>query len=340
MSSAPHTATATDWATLAAAARKGKRLSGFYNENFSLDVNGKPYLFRFPKPDEKQMDPRPMDEKALLSLLAHSDLPLPSLVYTDPDGTFFVEEFIKGGTLEVTNPPGSPVPETVMEAVANVYATLAALEIPDVTPLLAPDWPTRGPGLTFFEKLIEKAWIINDTYRASHGRYYDFIGLPADPYTPFLTRGAKLSPRPWRLLHADLHRGNIMHGPDGVYIIDWELALYGDLLYCVAAHLHRMRYHAKEKNTMAARIKAALPPTFQHNFDEDLTFYLDYEALKSVITDTVRFPELIQHHNLPLGDALELCVYYADNLNRLAPLLGTRKAQAEQVLEWFREWAV
>lgn len=329
-----------DWAALAAQSRRGKRLAGFYNENYACEVDGTKYLFRFPKKGEAQMDPRPMKETALLSILAQTTLPLPGVIYIDPAGEFYVEAFLNGDTLEKTHPPGSRVPAPVMDAIPRFYGQLARLHLPDVTPILSADWPTRGPGLTFFEKLLEKAWMINDEHRVSHGRYYDFIGLPADPYSAFLARGSKLTPRPWRLLHADLHRGNILHGAEGVFVIDWELALYGDLLYCVAAHLHRMRYHPQEKTAMAASIKSALPDEFQKNYEQDLEFYLDYEALKSIITDTVRFPDLIQNQNLPAPAAMELCVYYTDNLNRLSPLLGNKTAKPEQALDWFYEWAV
>jgi hypothetical protein len=266
---------------------------------------------------------------------------LPGIFYIDPAGEFYVEAFLNGGTLEKTHPPGSRVPAPVMDAIPRFYGQLARLHLPDVTPILSADWPTRGPGLTFFEKLLEKAWMINDEYRTSHGRYYDFIDLPADPYSAFFGTGietdaapvAFASCRPASRQYPARGRRRFRHrlGTRAV----WRPAVLRRRAPAPDAVITR-----RKKTAMAANIKSALPDEFQKNYEQDLEFYLDYEALKSIITDTVRFPDLIQNQNLPAPAAMELCVYYTDNLNRLSPLLGNKTAKPEQALDWFYEWAV
>lgn len=326
---------------MAEIAKRGKKLAGMYNNNYRHDENGKAYLFRFPRPDEPQMDPRPFDETSLMTVLSKTNLPVAKLLRVSEDRTYSVYEFIEGQTLQDMAPSGSKLPAEIKAGIAEFYAELATTPQDGIPELLAHDWPTKGPGLIFFEKILEKAWKIQDEYWLSHKNYYEFLQLPKDPYSRFLAKGAKLTPRPWQLLHADLHRGNIMVRPDNsIVAIDWELAMYGDLLYCIASHLHRMMYGAQERIEMAAMIKAALPAQYQTNYDEDLSFYLDYEALKSIITDTVRFPDIVQHKSKSEAELMGLCVYYTDNLNRLAPLLGNKTAKPEQALEWFREWAI
>lgn len=328
-----------DWRLLAAQARQQTVLSGFYNENYRLDVNGKAYLFRFPKRDKLLLDPQPLKEVDVLQRLAGSGLPVPEILYADPNGMFQVQVFIEGLVLEKLHPPGSKVPATLKQSIINFYQKMATLGV-DVSDILAYDWPQKGPMLIYFEKLLETSWQIYTSHQETHGHFYEFLDLPGDPFTPFLTRGALLQKRPWCLIHADAHRGNIIVGSSGIHVIDWELAQYGDLLYCIAAHLHRSRYYKTEREPLAETLGAALPPEFQDNFIPDLRFYLDYEALKSVITDTVRFPQLIKEKGVSRTQAYELAVYYSENLNRLSGVLGTKTTTPEKALNWFEEWAI
>lgn len=330
-----------DWNLLAMISRKGEKLAGLYNDNYVAQEDGKSYLVRYPRRDEMQMDPRPFEEAPLMAALSQSALPVPKFFHEAEDKSYSVYEFIEGDTLDKIHPSGSKLPAHIKDGIAEFYGQLAGLKQDSIPELLASDWPTKGPGLTFFEKILEKAWKIQDEYWLSHKNYYKFLNIPQDPYSGFLAKGAKLKSRPWQLIHADLHRGNIMVRPNGAIVaIDWELALYGDLLYCIAVHLHRSMYDAAERADMAAHIKAALPAAYQEQYDEDLNFYLDYEALKSVITDTVRFPDIVQNKNKKETELYSLAIYYTDNLNRLAPILGNKRAKPEQALDWFREWAV
>ena len=336
------TRTDNDWLELAETAKKQQPLSGFYNENYRLDVDGVPLLFRFRKQDEPLMDPQPMDECDILNFLSTTILPVPKLIYTNPALKFHVQEFIEGMLLEKAYPPGERIPEAMQKNIAYFYAQMAELDI-SVANILSPDWPREDANPTlFFEKLLETSRAIHSGYQETHGRHYDFLNIPKRHFELFQERAKSLTPRPMRLMHADLHRGNIIVNTDNasLTVIDWELALYGDLLYCIAAHLHRSRYFKSEREILADDIGAALPPAFQKNYIEDLRFYLDYEALKSILTDTVRFPDLVKKKSVSKIEMYELCVYYTDNLNRLAGVLGTKTAKPEKALQWFEEWAI
>jgi thiamine kinase-like enzyme len=63
-------------------------------------------------------------------------------------------------------------------------------------------------------------------------------------------RDADLTPRPFRLVHADVHRKNILDG---------ELALLGDPVYDLAVHLHEMGYLPEEERRAVAGWAEALP---------------------------------------------------------------------------------
>jgi aminoglycoside phosphotransferase (APT) family kinase protein len=327
------------WSTLAAEAQKQPALSGFYNMNYRLDTEEGPLLFRFPKPSEPQMDPRPMREIDVMRLTEGKGLPVPRLIYVAPGNDFYVEEFIPGALVDKKYPPGSAMPVPLIDDIAAFYGSMARLNAVPGGAALPHDWPRSGPMHLFFDRIMETVRGIYARYSQSHGPMYESLNVPKDPFTSFAIRAKTLSDRPWRLIHTDLHRGNMIEAASGLCAIDWELAVWGDLLYCVAAHIHRTRYFPAEAAGVAARIRATLPPEFQRNFDEDLRFYLDYEALKSVIGDTARFPALINRPDVPRQQSYELCVYFSDNLNRIAPLIGTKPAKPEQVMEWFSVWA-
>ena len=332
--------TEEDWRELANLARQQSTLSGFYNDNYRLVHEREALLFRFPKKDEKLMDPRPFYEGDVYKLLRGANLSVPNLIHEAEDRSFQVYEFIDGSLVDEIYPPGQKLPEKHGKQMAEFYANLAKLDI-DISPYLSTDWPKQGLSLTFFEKLLETAWLIYKNHHETHGNIYQFLQIPDDPFSPFLEQAGELHTRPWRLMHADIHRANIIEKEDGeIYIIDWELALYGDLLYCIAAHLHRGRFFPDEKEQIATAIYQQLPADFQKNFMKDLSFYLDYEALKSVLTDTVRFPDLLKRGKASNTMMHELSVYYSDNLNRISGLLNTRKTKPEQALLWFEEWSI
>lgn len=50
-------------------------------------------------------------------------------------------------------------------------------------------------------------------------------------------------------IHGDIHKNNMIINKDDFYIIDWELATYGDLAYELATHFILMNYSENEKVT-------------------------------------------------------------------------------------------
>lgn len=327
-----------EWRELANLARQQSVLAGFYNDNYRLVHDGHALLFRFPKEDVEQFDPRPFKEHDVYKLIADQGLPAPNLFYVSPDEDFQVFEFINGALVDELCPPGQEITENHIERITKFYKKVAQLEL-DVSDVISKDWPLKGPQLIFLEKLFEKSWFVYKDHQNTHRHIYEFLKLPEDPYAIFLKRAGELTKRPWRLIHSDLHRQNMIEKEDGQLImIDWELALYGDILYCVASHLHRSRFFPDEKELIAKRIYEALPQDFQKNYMKDLSFYLDFEALSSIIGDTVRFPQLFKKRAFSDTTMNELSVYYSDNLNRISDILGTRKTTPEEALKWFEEW--
>ncbi|MGH3600364.1 MAG: phosphotransferase family protein, partial [Pseudonocardiaceae bacterium] len=92
-------------------------------------------------------------------------------------------------------------------------------------------------------------------------------------------------------VHSDIHRKNMII-KDGVsYFLDWELALWGDPVYDLAVHFHKMGYTAAERDHVLQLWQAALRSEYIAGWEHDLDIYLAHEQIKSAIVDTVRYSQ-------------------------------------------------
>lgn len=328
------------WRKLAEEAKLGTKLTGFYNDNYKLFYKDKAYLFRFPIKDAPKMDPRMFSEEDAMTLIQEAKVAVPAMIYDDPEGLFHVQEYIDGFTVENRFPAGQKMPDYVIDQIVDFYKKRAGYGIQNVQFFVKDEWKNVvGDYIATFPKLIEYSESVFQRNEKTHAKYYEFLKIGEDPYAYFRDNAKKLAVRPTRLIHADIHRGNLMvDNNQKLWFIDWELGLYADLLMCMAAHIHRTRYSEFEKKDLIIRLKAAMPDEFLVEFDKDLEFYLSFEALKSVITDTVRFPEIMREERFSAKKEADLCMYYADNLTRVSGIIGCRTATPNEAMIWFREW--
>lgn len=105
-------------------------------------------------------------------------------------------------------------------------------------------------------------------------------------------RAHTLAPRPFSLIHGDLHRKNfIVDRRDDLWFIDWELAMIGDPLYDLATHLHLMHYGEEQEARITGVWRAAVEdarPASAYGWEQDLPLLLSYKRVQSVYTDVIR----------------------------------------------------
>lgn len=327
------------WRKLAGKARQGERLAGFFHENYIYNVDGQDCLFRFVLPNAAQMNPVAFDEVDVLGVLTQMNVPCPKLIYKAPDKSFYVEEAIHGQTMEMKYPPGDHVPEIFFDQLIEVYQKICQLDTQPFMPFLKSGWPKQGTPYEFFLALSDQN---NAVYKESYlknPKAFGFLGFGEEPYKNLREKAKSLALRPLCFMHGDFHRGNIIENAKGEIIpIDWELSMYGDLMYCFSRNIHIGRFYENESQMFCQKFKEKMPAAFTQGFEEDFQFYLTYEALRSVITDTIRFPEVIKEGRFSAKKEAELCLYYADNLARIAPVLGTKVLNASEALQKFQEW--
>jgi aminoglycoside phosphotransferase (APT) family kinase protein len=101
----------------------------------------------------------------------------------------------------------------------------------------------------------------------------------------------RLTQRPFVCVHADVHRKNMIVDGGFSTFLDWELALWGDPVYDLAVHIHKMAYLPEEHEALVSRWLADMPADHTTGWEHDLDAYLAHERIKSAIVDAVRYSQ-------------------------------------------------
>ncbi|WP_079036729.1 HAD-IA family hydrolase [Streptomyces silaceus] len=200
----------------------------------------------------------------------------------------------RAGTVLSEAQPHGPVGDAMLLRLAEFFAKTASVPEEELPPRPA-DWPESGQSEEFLN------WLIDFTEDRVHGpnrRRFDELftdlGIRPDAMTAFRDDPdrPRLTPRPFCLLHTDVHRANVVVDRKQVAVIDWELAMYGDPLHDLATHLVRMDYdkdeHAAMTRMWAEEMERAGHEKMTEGLDADLPVYLDFEYAQSVFPDVMR----------------------------------------------------
>ncbi|MFJ8538695.1 phosphotransferase [Streptomyces sp. NPDC093591] len=155
------------------------------------------------------------------------------------------------------------------------------------------DRPEDGDTDGFLERLI--VFMEEQVYGRNRPQFaglFQELGVADESFTRLRKAVSGLTSRPFCLLHADLHRKNLIVDPRGrLWVIDWELAMVGDPLYDLATHLYLMRYPAWQEGRMAqewCRVVERVHPGSSRGWEQDLPRILEFKRAQSVFTDVIR----------------------------------------------------
>ena len=275
------------YARYAAALDNDDRAAGFYNHNVRVGAD----LVRIPMPDSATMDLSIWPEHLVLAAVGRHLSSVPRLRAVSVDPCFQIHEYVEGDVVDVIAPRGVRVPDGLIEYVAEFFGCLASVPREDLPPLPA-DWPADGDCAEFARRLSMVTATVHRDNRAKFGWLWRQLGFPEDPLGSI--DWSALTPRPFRLVHADVHRKNMIRTRNHAFVIlDWELALWGDPLYDLVCHLHKMGYLPDEEESMRHAWGADQPPEVLRDWREDLHRYLRHERVKSAIVDSVRYVQVL-----------------------------------------------
>lgn len=206
------------------------------------------------------------------------------------------------------------MPPKVIPSVLTLLDQLGTIPSQEL-PLLPGGWPDDGDCAGFAQLLSSVTERILTEHQAAFGALFRALGIPGDALSPLVARWSTLTSRPFRAVHADVHRQNMVMSPQGVVFLDWELALWGDPVYDLAVHVHKMTYFDDELAALLRGWEAIMDSAASRSWQSDLTTYLHHERVKSAIVDTIRYTKEIIGEDTPAHRRELLTTKLAGKLN-------------------------
>ncbi|MET8942471.1 aminoglycoside phosphotransferase family protein [Streptomyces sp. NPDC004542] len=293
------------------AAKKGHAISGHHHDNFVFQLTDElaAALHRSPQTCVTVRRPRedalPVvirtwhDEAAILRALRGVLPHVPECLVKN--GKYAVHSYVEGVPLSSICPNGKPVETLLMKALAELLAQMTQVRR-GTLPALPPTWPSNDTDSQgFLRTLVHLAdRQIRQPNWTAFGGLFAALGIPEDALRGLADRVPAMTRRPYSLLHADLHRDNLIVAYDGdppLICVDWELATYGDPLHDLATHLVRMRYPSYQWDEVVEAWAVAMRrvrPGAVNGLAKDLRHYLDFERAQSVYSDVMRAAQSLE----------------------------------------------
>ncbi|WP_437097068.1 phosphotransferase family protein [Streptomyces sp. enrichment culture] len=214
---------------------------------------------------------------------------------------FAIHSYVEGVPLSSVCGDGRPVDPPLIKALAGLLARMAQVRR-SALPALPPGWPRNDTDSQGFLRTL--AHLADQQIRrpnwSAFGGLFAALGIPEDALVELAERVPVMARRPYSLLHADLHRDNLIvsyGGAPPLVCVDWELATYGDPLHDLAVHLVRMRYPAHQWPEVIdawAEAMRDVRPAAVNGLAKDLRHYLAFERAQSVYPDVMRVAQSLE----------------------------------------------
>lgn len=271
-------------------------LKGYHHETYVLTMPGETRMVKFREPREEILwfDRRCFrSEEDLLRALQGKVSRIPAI--HDVAG-MALQGFIAGRTLKARLWGERRIPEVVLDQIVDLFRQMARIRpgMLDVERRCEPeDRPENGDCDGFLERLI--VFVEDQVYKKNYpvfGRLFEDLGIGGEVFVNLRKNVSGLKERDFCLLHADLHRENLVLDPLGqLWAIDWELAMFGDPLYDLATNLYLMAYPEGQKKHVRdewVRVVSQVNSRSAEGWEEDLERLIDFKKAQSVFTDVIR----------------------------------------------------
>ncbi|MFJ6086555.1 phosphotransferase [Streptomyces sp. NPDC092369] len=292
-------------AFLGRAEQLGRASNGFHNQNHVLPLTqsvarlvarapGTSVIARVRRADALPVVIRTWQNEAEILRAIKGVLPnVPECLF-EGDG-FAIHSYVEGEPLSNICGNGKPLDTLFIKALASLLAETAQVRS-RALPTLPAGWPSdHTDSRGFLQTLAHEA-----DRQIRRPNWHDFgglfaaLGIPEDALLRLTDRVPAMVRRPYSLLHADLHRDNVIrsYGDDHSLIcVDWELATYGDPLHDLATHLVRMQYPEHQWGEVVdawADAMRQVRPAAVNGVAKDLRHYVSFERAQSVYPDVMR----------------------------------------------------
>ncbi|EGX59429.1 hypothetical protein SZN_12523 [Streptomyces zinciresistens K42] len=204
-----------------------------------------------------------------------------------------VHTFVPGVALSAAEDVGS-IDRALIEAMAEGLAGLTRVD-EDAVPPLPTGWPRSPRSDDFLRKVVELTE--REVRRPNWPRFrgiFERLGVDEGALARLADRVPRMTPRPFSLLHGDLHAGNVIVTGDGripLVFVDWELASFGDPLWDLAVHLVRTGHTPAQRDVAVAAWTRGVQrwsPRAADGLADDLGHYIAFEQTLSLYPDVMR----------------------------------------------------
>ncbi|MCM2427046.1 aminoglycoside phosphotransferase family protein [Streptomyces sp. RKAG337] len=213
---------------------------------------------------------------------------------------FSVHEYVEGTALSQLCPPGKPLESRYLDQIVGQLAAFTRVPASALPPL-PEEWAHDRDCRAF---LRGRAQFAEREVRSANwpefGPLFTALGVPESASRELRDRLSVMERRPFALLHADVHRDNLIVRADGeLCLVDWELAMWGDPLHDLAIHLVRMGYPRDQESEVVERWRRSVEQVRRdavRGLDDDLPAYIAYERAQSLFADTMRVARALGPH--------------------------------------------
>ena len=254
-------------------AGSGARLAGWYNDNVQVRAaDGSSAVVRTARwLHESDPEPRMYAERSVVAAAVNrAQIRAPFLLYGN--ARFQVHGYVPGSVLASTYPDDSLVPDFILDELAALPGRLAQVPRSSLR-LLGGDRRYNRRSYSsasgFAEQL--RRWL-DGVYRRSSPTartVLSMVGVAENPFKHEWPLSQSAPARKLRLCHGDLSRTNCLWDGTVLTILDWELALWADPAWDLAAHVHRFRYAPPQESWQLERSAAALSAETGKDFLRD-----------------------------------------------------------------------
>ncbi|MFF0760853.1 aminoglycoside phosphotransferase family protein [Streptomyces sp. NPDC003737] len=179
----------------------------------------------------------------------------------------------------------------LMRSFAEFFSRTASIPVHEL-PSRPEGWPQDGDSQGFLYWLIDfTEERVHQAHRERFGSLFDNLLIPDNALATFKKAHSGLTSRPFRILHTDVHRSNVVLHRRRLTVVDWELAMYGDPLHDLATHMVRMRYDKSTQTRMTELWSEAMVRAGHDALTvglDDLDVYVAFEHAQSVYPDILR----------------------------------------------------
>ncbi|WP_435879997.1 aminoglycoside phosphotransferase family protein [Streptomyces werraensis] len=331
------------------AVRHGTVTSGHHHQNYVLKLDGSEARLlrlepgtvvsvRIRRTEAPPVVIRTWDEEDEVLGAVKAVLPqTPQCIAKGPG--FAIHSYVEGVPLSSICANGKPVDTLLIRELVGLLARMTRIRR-SALPSLPPHWPSNDTDSQAFLRILAHLTDeqVRRPNRGAYGGLYAALGIPEDALIRLADRTPAMTRRPYSLLHADLHRDNVIVPNDSSVSpvgVDWELATYGDPLHDLASHLVRMRYPEHQWHEVIGAWEEAtrrIRPAAVNGLGKDLQHYIDFEHAQSVFRDVVRAAQTLeQAYTHKMLD--EVTAEVEQVLRRAARPLGLRSVPGRKQIE-------